>query len=203
MTRFDEITFVRQALQSLTKTFGTTHHALTEAIIAPSQPPSHEQIRHLSTALDHLGQVREGFIFSQRATKRSDAAELRYMAQQILIDWAWLEELQISLKPDTHVERLADQLIAYRHALVVLGFLPQLPEDAITFPQIQTTYFDIRPPGRPSQMLERIEEIERTLYQASITAIEDLARDSVRRTFAFFEAAVWVINHHLTPLLAD
>ena len=46
------------------------------------------------------------------------------------------------------------------YALVALGLLPHLPAQAITFPQLYPTYSDVPVPARPSQTLERIEEIE-------------------------------------------
>jgi hypothetical protein len=52
-------------------------------------------------------------------------------------------------------------------------------------------------------MLDRIEEIERTLYRATLMPLDDLAFDAVRRTYAFFEASAWVVNQHLAGLLAD
>jgi hypothetical protein len=49
--------------------------------------------------------------------------------------------------------------------------------------------------------LERIEEIEQVLYQAGLVPLDELDFDAVRRTYAFFEASAWLVNHYLPPTL--
>jgi hypothetical protein len=53
----------------------------------------------------------------------------------------------------------------------------------------------------PSQTLERIEEIEQVLYQAGRVPLDELDFDAVRRTYAFFEASAWLVNHCLPRTL--
>jgi hypothetical protein len=147
--------------------------------------------------------VREGFILSQRISRRIEFWELRKLVQSVLLDWGWLETMGISTEPGDQIELVEGQIIAYQHALVALGVLPHLPARAITFPQSRPTYADVPVPGMPGQTLERIEEIERILYRASLAPLDELAFDAVRRTYAFFEASAWLVDHHLLPLLAE
>jgi hypothetical protein len=203
MAKLDDVTFVKEALRALVKVMRTTYDTLSQAIHQPDRQPPPEQVRRLSPTLDHIGHVREGFILSQRVSRRSQKAELRYMTQRVLFDWQWLEELGLSLESEAEIVQLGSQLIAYQHTLTVLGMVPRLPPEVITFPQPRPTYADVTVPRFPSQMLDRIEEIERTLYRATLMPLDDLAFDAVRRTYAFFEASAWVVNQHLAGLLAD
>jgi hypothetical protein len=84
---------------------------------------------------------------------------------------------------------------------VALGLLPHLPAQAITFPQPNPTYSDVPVPAMPRQTLERIEEIEGVLYQAGLAPLDELDFDAVRRTYAFFEASAWLVNHCLPAML--
>jgi hypothetical protein len=147
--------------------------------------------------------VREGFVLSQRTSPRSELWELRELVQSVLLDWGWLERIGISTKAGDQVELVGGQIIAYQHALVALGVLPHLPAGAITFPQSRPTYADVPVPGKPGQALERIEEIEQILYQATLAPLDELAFEAVRRTYAFFEAGAWLVDHHLLPILAE
>ena len=84
---------------------------------------------------------------------------------------------------------------------MALGLVPHLPAQFITFPQPYATYADVSMPVMPSQTLERIEEMEQVLYQAGLVPLEELDFDAVRRTYAFFEASAWLVNHYLPPTL--
>jgi hypothetical protein len=109
----------------------------------------------------------------------------------------------LSLTPGNEIELVGNQLIAYQHALVALGMLPRLPAQAVTFPQPRPTYADVPVPAMPSQLLERIEEIERVLYRAGLVPADELAFEPLRRTYAFFEASLWLVDHYLPPMLSD
>ncbi len=84
-----------------------------------------------------------------------------------------------------------------------MGVLPRLPAEAVTFPQSHPTYADLSVPGSPSELLERIEEIERVVYRASVIPLDELAIGPLRRTYAFFEASSWLVTHYLPPVLTD
>jgi hypothetical protein len=94
-------------------------------------------------------------------------------------------------------------LLYFNHALVALGALPHLPAQAVTFPQRRPTYADVTAPGLPGELLARIEEIERVIYQTEAMPTRALAYDPLRRTYAFFEASAWLVNNYLETLLKD
>jgi len=203
MAKLEDVSFVKEVLKTLVKAIRSTYETLSQVIQRPDTPPKPQQAHYLSTSLEHIGHMREGFILSQRVSTHSEADELRYLAQQVLFDWQWLEELGLALKSGDQIERLGSQLITYQHSLTVLGLLPHLPPEVITFPQPHPSYADVPVPRLPGQMLDRIEEIEHILYRASFAPLDMLAFDAVRRTYAFFEASVWVINQHLTFMLRE
>jgi hypothetical protein len=155
----------------------------------------------LADTLEHLGDVREGFILSQRTPAQVSISELQALLEHALLDWGWLNDLNLMFEPGTEIESPSQQLLAYNHALVALATLPRLPAEAITFPQQRPTYADVSAPVLPAEMLERIEEIERIIYQAEVMPGQRLAYDPLRRTYAFFEASSWLIDNYLEPLL--
>jgi hypothetical protein len=189
------------ALHALADVVRNTHDTLGQAVHYPTQRPTVKQQFLLSDTLEHLGEVREGFVLSQRTSPRAEMGELRRLVQHVLLDWGWLEAMGFSTAAGGQVELVGVQLIAYQHALVALGLLPHLPAQAITFPQPYPTYSDVPVPAMPSQTLERIEEIEQVLYQAGLVPLDELDFDAVRRTYAFFEASAWLVNHYLPPTL--
>ncbi|MFQ5611558.1 MAG: hypothetical protein ACE5H9_05440 [Anaerolineae bacterium] len=159
--------------------------------------------RQLSDTLDHVEDVREGFILSQRTSPFASLAELRLLVEHILKDWFWLQSLDLPVLPNDNLETLGPQLIAYNHAVVALATLPHLPLQAVTFPQARKGYVDVLPPTRSDQVLERIEEIERVIYQAGMMPLNTLDYHPFRRTYAFFESSAWLVNNYLRALLAD
>ena len=191
----------RATLHALADVIRSTHHTLGQAVHYPAQRPTIRQQSLLSDTLEHIGDVREGFVLSLRTSPRFEMDELRRLVQHVLLDWEWPEAMGISTVAGGQVELVGAQLIAYRHALVALGLLPHLPAQAISFPQPHPTYSDVPVPGMPSQTFERIEEIEQVLYQAGLVPLDELDFDAVRRTYAFFEASVWLVNHYLPPTL--
>jgi hypothetical protein len=193
----------KTALRALADVVKSAHDTLGQVVQDPRQRPTTRQQYLLSDTLEHIGDVREGFVLSQRTSPRTETSELRRLVQHVLLDWGWLETLGFSTVAGGQVELVGVQLIAYRHALVALGLLPHLPAQAITFPQPHPTYSDVPVPAMPSQTLERVEEIEQVLYQASLVPLNELDFDAVRRTYAFFEASAWLVNYYLPPTLDD
>lgn len=191
----------KAALRALAEVVRSTHETLGQVVHDPRQRLSTEQQYLLSDTLEHIGDVREGFVLSQRASPRIQTSELRRLVQHVLLDWGWLEALGLSTAAGGQVELIGVQLIAYRHALVAMGLLPHLPAQVITFPQPYPTYSDVPLPAMPSQTLERIEEIEGVLYQAGRVPLDELDFDAVRRTYAFFEASAWLVDHYFPPSL--
>lgn len=152
----------------------------------------------LDLTLAHLGDVREGFILSLRATGRG--AELRELAELVratlaTLDTGWLDELGLELLTDETIHLPHLQLLAFAHSYLVLGLLPRMPRQWVTFPQPRS-YADIPVPRRPGELLERIEELEAVVARIQ-TAETTFSGDSLRRTYGFFEASAWLVRDQL------
>lgn len=206
MSGITDLNATRETLHDLTRIVKSTRQTLAVMIVEserPRRPLPGSRAGRLSETLKHMGDVREGFMLSQRTLPNVTLVELRELVHSILLDWDWLQELDLSLAPTSHIEPLKEQLVAYNHALVALAVLPRLPAEAITFPQRRPTYGDVSVPALPGELLARIEEIERIVYQADIIPVDNLAYASFRRTYAFFEASAWLVSHYLEPLLGS
>lgn len=169
-----------------------------------------EQVEHyiLQQVRDYLGTVREGFVLSVRSTDVADKDEARYLLDRVLLDWDSLtSELGIDaeVSPEGNdtsepiqLELVRGQLLAFGMAAIALGALPRLPANQITFPHSYSdppTYADIAPPSTPGEMLVRIEELEKMIWQMMENDLGFLVRKSygsVRRTYGFFESSAWL-----------
>lgn len=119
-------------------------------------------------------------------------------------------------------------LLAFAHTYVTLGFLPRLrpyqvavrlsprPETSPSsvealgpkahgesFPQGRPTYADIPMPRTPGEVLSRIEELERVVWDAGLRPTGELEPDPLTRTYGFFEAGAWLAARHLSLFLAN
>jgi hypothetical protein len=205
MSELEDLGAVRESLRDLARVVKYTRQTLATVIQEQRQAGRQFSYRpgQLADTLQHLGDVREGFILSQRTSSQLSATELRALVQHVLLDWDWLQALNLVFTPADQVESLKQQLVFYNHALVALAALPHLPASAVTFPQMRPTYADVAAPGLPSEMLARIEEIERVIYQTEAMPAKTPAYDPFRRTYAFFEASAWLANNYLDVLLKE
>ncbi|MBN1220233.1 MAG: hypothetical protein JXM69_14995 [Anaerolineae bacterium] len=206
MSGITDLKATRETLRELAQTVKSTRQTLAAMIQAshwPGRLSSRRRSGQLADTLQHLGDVREGFVLSQRASPHLSLSELRILVQHILLDWDWLQTMNLALTPAHQIEPVGAQLVAYNHALVALGVLPHLPAEAVTFPQRQRTYADLAAPAEPGELLARIEELEQVIYQAEVMPTRSPPYDSFRRTYAFFEASTWLVDRYLDALLGD
>jgi hypothetical protein len=204
MSGIADLKATREILRELARIVKFTRQMLAAKIQEREEagwPPSSGQPGRLADTLEHMGEVREGFILSQRASPHVSLSQLRELVRHILLDWQWVRDMNMVLAPAGHIEMLDQQLVAYNHALVALAVLPNLPAEAITFPQPRPTYRDVPAPVLPGELLARIEEIEAMLYQAEFRPVRSLDYAPFRRTYAFFEASDWLASSYLEPLL--
>ena len=186
----------------------TAHHGSPTG----SRPKGADRVEQLvlQQARAYLQQVREGFMLSVRAAPSTQVAELRFLLDRVMTDWAQLShELGLeeggesaAFPPEEglpqRVERVRHQLPAFGMAVVALGQLPRLPAQQITFPHSYgqpPTYSDIPVPSTPGEMLWRIEELEQTVWRIMSDDLRDLVQrryGSLRRTYGFFEASAWI-----------
>jgi hypothetical protein len=172
-----------------------------------------DQVRQmvLQQARDYVSRVREGFVLSVRTADVSSADELGYLLERVLLDWDALSE-ELGLDPayktaqnpaersEDPIEQVRDQLLAFGMAAVALGMLPRLPDAEVTFPKSYSkpaTYADIPVPSSPAAMLQRIEELEKMIWQIASHDLVELAERSynpLRRTYGFFESSAWLVR---------
>lgn len=164
----------------------------------------------LQQARDYLAEVREGFALSVRTSQVGERSELRFLLDQVLMDWSAIwDELGFADEADNATqhttnslpgepvtpERLRHQLLAFGMAAVAFGYLPRLPSDKITFPHSfskPATYSDIPTPKTPGALLSRIEELEQMIWRLMGGDLQDLVNrryGALRRTYGFFEVS--------------
>ncbi len=199
---------VQTSLRTLARVVRETREVLAEELEHRSRPPSPAVQNRLQETLDHLGQVREGFILTLRmgpatfpAIGVMDPTELWALVSHVLMDWGWLEQIGLSWQTAGALERVEDQVVSYAHARIALGLLPRLPAEAITYPQPRPTYADIPVPRTAGELLARIEELEQVIWQAGVMPLEAMEPAPLRRTYGFFEASVWLVERYLLDLL--
>ncbi len=184
----------RQTLRQLAVVALDANRALYDGLNNPQAEPPMERRAALNRILDNLVQVREGFILTMRTPDQALASELRELLDY-LIDWTWLNDMGLRWTTDEPLEKLGGQVILYQHALIALGVLPRLPDNAVTFPHGK--YADIPVPATPGATLNRLEELEKTIWAASNEPVGAISRGAVRRTYGFFDATIWLIANHL------
>ncbi len=173
-----------------------TRRLLLQALLHEDRRLTPEEQERLQSTLGHLGNVREGFIVTVRASAARSPSELRDLVQHVLVDWSWLEQLGLSWEAGpSRVELPVAQVLSFAHASVALGTLPHIPPEVISFPQPRASYADIPVPHSPGEWLERIEELETTIAQVGERPAATLARDRLRRTFGYFDASAWLVAH--------
>ena len=203
MTKPKNMETFRETLIGLAKVIKATHKTLNQIVRHPDREPTAERLSRFSKTLEFTAQVHEGFVLSQRVSPQAGMEEVLRLSQPVLLDWQWIESLNLSVMPDDEVKAISDQLIAYEQAIMALGALPHVPAEEITFPQPHPSYADILIPISPAQKLERIEELERVIYQAGIVPLNQIAFSAVRRTYAFFEASAWLVDQYPPSLMAE
>lgn len=80
-------------------------------------------------------------------------------------------------------------ITALAHARIVLGILPHVPDDEVRFPAAHRTYADIPVPRGPAELRERIEELERQVWQLAVNRAPRPHDPAFRRTYGFFDVA--------------
>ena len=188
----------RQTIRLLTIAALEANRMLFDGLQHPSDEPSDEQRTTLNRILAHLTQTREGFVLALRTSDLGLASELHTLIND-LIDWHWLAEIGLRWTTDEPLERLGGQVILYQHALIALGMMPRLPRQAITFPG--GSYADIPVPATPGETLNRLEELEKTIWAAASDPVGKLPRGALRRTYGFFDATTWLVANHLRDVV--
>jgi hypothetical protein len=80
-------------------------------------------------------------------------------------------------------------LAALAHARLVLATLPRIPDEDVRFPAGRRTYADIPVPRGPAELSDRLDELERSLWQTATGRRADPRDPAFRRAYGFFDAA--------------
>jgi|SRR5215213_1126281 len=81
------------------------------------------------------------------------------------------------------------RLVALDLARLTFALMPATPSSEVHYPTGLRTYADISPPRTPTELSDRIEELERSLWRIAAGNPPRLSDGSYRRTYGFFDAA--------------
>jgi hypothetical protein len=180
---------------------------LLDAAIGEGELPDGGAAYLSDETLPHVEGVQAGFVGWLR-TESAGLAELRYLLDRvgsIRVDGPATEadrraaaaeaaaELQVARRSGRRPAalRLAEpwNLAALAHARLVLAMLPRLPDADVRFPAGRRTYADIPAPRGPAELSDRLEELERSLWQTAAGRRPDPRDPAFRRAYGFFDAA--------------
>jgi hypothetical protein len=156
--------------------------------------------------LPHVEDMETGFRVWLRANSL-DAAELR----------ALVARAGVTSEPSTPAERRAalieamqavaglghgrqiqappaQSLAALELARLVFAMLPSTPPTDVHYPLGRRTYADIAAPRRAAELVERIEELESSLWRVAAGSPPRAGDARYRRTYGYFDAAVRLLG---------
>lgn len=187
MTAHDAMRNAVQELLALGGLFVRTRQILRAHLQTDGRLPP-EEVRFLAErTLPHVEAMQKGFQWTLRASD-AELDELRYVISPLIP------------VPDEVAERARRQLerpemacvLAYLHGKVVMGMLPRIPRELATFPD-GLSYRDIWPPRGPGEVKDRLEELERGVWEvAAGKRPEAIYHGLHRRLYGFFEAGAWL-----------
>lgn len=91
------------------------------------------------------------------------------------------------------------RLAALELARLTFALLPTTPSAAVHFPAGLRTYADIAPPRSATELAERIEELERSLWHVAAGRPARLSDARYRRTYGFFDTAARISSAGFLP----
>lgn len=173
--------------------FGRSRDTLAEFLLQGRLTDTGRQFLS-EDALTFLERAREGYRWFLRAPGMTDA-EMRRVVRPVdlpvvdphepLRDWTLLV-------PNRQI------YIATNLAQVALGWVPNLPAEAITYPGwARRTYADIGAPKSPTEFFDRLDDLESLIWSIA-TGLREAASTSLRRAYAFFDSGHW-LNQGFRP----
>jgi hypothetical protein len=180
---------------------------LLDAVAGEGELPAGGADYLADATLPHLEGIQDGFRMWLRA-ETADRAELSYLIGHAAAVRAAHPGV-VSATPADRTAAFAEasaearlhprvpairepetwHLAALAHARLVLALLPRMPEGAVRFPAGRRSYADIPAPRGPAELAERIDELERELWQTATGRARPSTRPAFRRTYGFFDAA--------------
>lgn len=86
------------------------------------------------------------------------------------------------------------RLVALEHARLALALLPDTPEPNVRYPAGRRTYADISAPRSPTEFVQRVEEIERTIWGVAAGGRRATHDSAYRRVYGFFDVGERLIS---------
>ena len=180
---------------------------LLEAVLGDGELPDGGADYLADRTLPHVEGVQAGFV----GWVRSDAAglaELRYLLDRVgamRVDGPVTPAERLAAAAEVAAEhslasrtgrrlaalRVAEpwNLAALAHARLVLAMLPRIPDSDVRFPAGRRTYADIPIPRGPAELSDRLDELERSLWQTATGRRPNPHDPAFRRAYGFFDAA--------------
>ena len=150
--------------------------------------------------LPHIEDIEEGFRVWLRAGT-VELAELRALVARAGVGAS--ESHGAAERRAALIETMHELALTARaemeHARLVFALLPLTPDADVHFPAGRRTYADIFAPRRPSELAERIEEIERNLWSVATRHRPRLTDSAYRRTYGFFDTAARISGSQFLP----
>ena len=78
-------------------------------------------------------------------------------------------------------------LAALAHARLVFALMPSTPGPSVRYPTGRRTYADIAAPRSPAELVGRIEELERRLWNVATGRVPSPSDAGYRRVYGFFD----------------
>lgn len=94
----------------------------------------------------------------------------------------------------------ADLLTAVDHARLVFALVPRTPDPEVHYPAGRRTYADLAAPRGPVELVQRIEELERSLWRLAVARRPPVDAAAYRRTYAFFDTGERLARQGLRQL---
>lgn len=188
MSPFEFSQGAAQQLLALGRLFLRTREVLRDHLASDGQL-AHDEVGYLAQdTLPYVEAMQAGLRSTLRASE-AGAEELRY----VVGPWRYQPD-DTDLPAGEPSLRPADMtcVLALRHGRVVMGLLPRLPRELSTY-RDGLPYRDIRPPRGPGELKERLEELERGVWEvATGRRPHDIYHGRYRRLYGFFDVGAWL-----------
>jgi hypothetical protein len=198
-------------LDRLAALFQRTRAVLAELIVTGDLPRGGSDLL-ADEALPHIEDVEAGF----RSRLRAAEAELEELRQIVITSGLGLPEprdggearaaLAEAMQARSGVGGSHDvapapsrRLAASEHARLALAMLPAMPSPGLSFPDGPRGYRDIPRPSSPAEFIDRVEEIERTLWRLAAGGRPRTHDGVTRRVYGFFDAGERLTLSGLRP----
>ncbi len=141
--------------------------------------------------------ARDGFALAARASDLAGVDQPAFLRRWGMVDGgadtsAERRRLERGGRQPDLVRDARDALAAFGQARVALALIPRLPAIAVSWPP-RPTYVDVPRPRGAGELVDRLEEIERTIWRLSVgRGRHDRDPEPARRTLAFFDAIVYL-----------